>query len=484
LACIDTLSDRIASIDHFTVGIDSIDIHSNYFDFGDITLDHPQLKFELYPHGDNWSRLMAPSETLASTSDSTSSYSNPFVILANYIRTYIKDYVVSDYYADHIVMNSGEITYIDYTLQDPFNCELDSMQLSIDRLNTDLDRLKMNFETRINKAGIFQTDIAINPRDYQDMECRFDFKELPSTMFNPYMNYYVATPFTAGIISFENKTTINAGMLNALNTLFVEKPKTGAKVKNDTAMKLPIKLAVSLLKNVDGNIDLEIPVEGNLNDPEYKLRKAIWSIVKNLLLKAVQAPGNLLAKMSGDKEENLQDILITYGLNGFTDDQQLAIQKMAKPLLLKPELNLILTQNTDHDEELNAMITLDARRQFATEKGFIEITSENAPLIYATCNQISLQDSVFTVWLREKSHAASTMQSSLEMCKKITDKTAIENRLLKMHQEREQELMTKFISAGIAKDRIQINQTEITSLLTGDIARFKFEIVVDENKAE
>jgi hypothetical protein len=316
------------------------------------------------------------------------------------------------------------------------------------------------------------------------MECRFDFKELPSTMFNPYMNYYVATPFTAGIISFENKTTINAGMLNALNTLFVEKPKTGAKVKNDTAMKLPIKLAVSLLKNVDGNIDLEIPVEGNLNDPEYKLRKAIWSIVKNLLLKAVQAPGNLLAKMSGDKEENLQDILITYGLNGFTDDQQLAIQKMAKPLLLKPELNLILTQNTDHDEELNAMITLDARRQFATEKGFIEITSENAPLIYATCNQISLQDSVFTVWLREKSHAASTMQSSLEMCKKITDKTAIENRLLKMHQEREQELMTKFISAGIAKDRIQINQTEITSLLTGDIARFKFEIVVDENKAE
>lgn len=204
LTCIDPDDTEIAAVDEFAVDIDSIAVSSNYYDFGDIEITGPRLQFELFADGDNWSRLMAPAEAAISVSDSSSLYSNPFVLLANYIRTYVKDYIVSDYYADHITLRSGQLVYIDGTLNEPFACVLDSMYLDIDRLNTDLDRLKMTFGTRINEAGNFTTDIAINPRDYQDMECSFDFKNLPATMFNPYMTYYVATPLTQGKISFDN----------------------------------------------------------------------------------------------------------------------------------------------------------------------------------------------------------------------------------------------------------------------------------------
>lgn len=266
--------------------------------------------------------------------------------------------------------------------------------------------------------------------------------------------------------------------------LFVEQPKTGAKVKNETAMKLPVKLAVSLLKNVEGNIDLEIPVEGNLNDPEYKLRKAIWSIVKNLVLKAVQAPGNLLAKMGGDKEENLQEILITYGLSELTSDQQKAVTNMAKPLLIKPELNVIFTQCTDYEDELNAILLLETRKQYALEHGLI---SQNEPLNQENFDRlmaISIQDSTFTTWLTEKTQTSGQIVSIPEKCRKLIDVSLAENSLRTSHTEREKSLRFLFNQAGITNERIQFNITEVTNLSPGDIARFKYEIAVDEQKPD
>lgn len=484
LECLDPSNQKIASLQSFEIEIDSIQIATNYFDFGEILIDSPQLLFELYPDGDNWSRLMQTSDSTSVSIDSASAYSNPFVMLAQYLRTYIKDYIVSDYYADNIILESGQIKYSDFTLHEPFICEMDQMRLFVDRVNTDLERLKLNFSSSINKQGLFETNIAINPRDYQDMECEFDLTALSATTFNPYMTYYVATPFTSGEINFSNQTTIESGILHATNALFVRDPKTGAKVKNTTSMKLPVKLAVSLLRNVDGNIDLEIPVEGDLNDPEYKLRKAIWSIVKNLLLKAVEAPGKLLAKIGGDKEENLQDILITYGHTGFSKDQLVAIEKMSLPLINKPELHILFTQATDFEEELNTLALLDARKQFCFDTGMQQPSIEVSDEFFDKLSEISIQDSSFVAWLNKKSQTENQILSTLDKCKKITDESSLKQMLNETHAGRMTLLRDQLIKHGVASNRIQFNSTEITDLNPGELAKFKYEISVDENSPE
>lgn len=75
---------------------------------------------------------------------------------------------------------------------------------------------------------------------------------------------------------------------------------------------VPVRLAVSLLKDVHGDIKLDVPVEGDLNDPEYKIGKVIWQIVENILIKAVTAPFNLLAGLFSSNEEDMKEIPFNY----------------------------------------------------------------------------------------------------------------------------------------------------------------------------
>jgi hypothetical protein len=95
----------------------------------------------------------------------------------------------------------------------------------------------------------------------------------------------VATPFQNGKIKYVNVTSVINNQLDSKNTLDIERVKTGKKVKNATAMNLPVPLAVSLLKDVKGNIHLDIPVKGSLDDPKFRVGKVVWQVVKNLIVR-------------------------------------------------------------------------------------------------------------------------------------------------------------------------------------------------------
>jgi len=457
---IDSIGQSIATIGRFDLRMDSVETNSKYYDFGDITLTGPFIKFERYKEGDNWTRLMKSAASEEGVPVENSSYSNPFVIIADYLREYIKDYIVSDYYADHISLRNGAVDFNDFTLHDKFTAQLDSMTMDIDRLNTDNDRLRMQFATSLNKTGNFDLNVAINPRDYQDMEMEFGLKDFNMSIINPYMIYYVASPFAEGVMDYENKTIIASGIITADNKININKPKIGKKVKNSTAMNnLPVKLAVGMLKNPQGNIELDIPVEGDLKDPNYKLGKAIWNIIKNLIIKAAQAPVNGFVSLVGDKEENLTNITIPYGLDVLMPDQLRSLRKMAEPLRINDALEIEYTQWIDAQEEVNTLITLEARRKHAEEEGLLSKSEKKDKIKeYKTLLGIGVNDSLFVQWLKNKTGKKGVVESPIEKCKRIVDVSAMSALQQQYAKRREALLIETLVEKGVERERMVLKE--------------------------
>ena len=126
--------------------------------------------------------------------------------------------------------------------------------------------------------------------------------------FGPYTVHYVAHPILSGRTRYVCNTTIIDNQLQSENHILVEDFQFGKKMDITDAYNLPVRLAVGLMKDKDGNIDLKVPVEGDLDDPEYKVWPIVWQVLKNLVVKAVTAPAALIGRALGADEDDLKAV--------------------------------------------------------------------------------------------------------------------------------------------------------------------------------
>jgi hypothetical protein len=119
----------------------------------------------------------------------------------------------------------------------------------------------------------------------------------------PYSAKYAGYPILKGKLSMDVKYKVEAQKLQASNHLFIDQLTFGDKVESPTATKLPVLLAVSLLKNTRGEIDINLPISGSLDDPKFSVGGIIVQVIVNLLAKIVTAPFALLAAAFGGGEE-------------------------------------------------------------------------------------------------------------------------------------------------------------------------------------
>jgi len=126
--------------------------------------------------------------------------------------------------------------------------------------------------------------LLVSREGIENMNIDMSVKGLFLNRFSPYSRMYTAHRLTEGISSFTNKSEIKDSYLKRKNKLHIESVKVSKKDKTRNGSSLPMRLAVALIKDSNGNIDLNIFVEGSINDPKYKFGKIIWQIGKNLLV--------------------------------------------------------------------------------------------------------------------------------------------------------------------------------------------------------
>lgn len=174
----------------------------------------------------------------------------------------------------------------------------------------------------------------------------------------PYSLKYAGYPIEKGSLNVDLHYKLDNDQLTAENHLFIDQLTFGEHVVNDTETHLPVRLAISLLKNSRGQIDVNIPVSGSLSNPQFSLSSLIWSAVAHLIEKAVTAPFSLLANALGGgahgsaSAEQLQYIAFAPGSAALTDASREKLDTLVKLLSEKPEVKLELSGRADADIDM------------------------------------------------------------------------------------------------------------------------------------
>jgi uncharacterized protein involved in outer membrane biogenesis len=187
-------------------------------------------------------------------------------------------------------------------------------------------------------------------------------KGIDMPAFSPYSGKYVGYAIEKGKLSVDVHYHIEKGELTAENNVFLDQLIFGEKVESPDALAIPVTLAVALLKNRRGEIDVHLPISGSINDPQFSIGAVIVKVIVNLLTKAATAPFSLLGSLFAGGAE-LSEISFSPGRADVTADAEKRLQALSKALADRPALKLEITGEADpmHDPEALKRAILDRK---------------------------------------------------------------------------------------------------------------------------
>jgi hypothetical protein len=188
---------------------------------------------------------------------------------------------------------------------------------------------------------------------FTDVALKFENISLP--VFNPYSGRFAGYNIAKGMLTTQLQYQIVDRKLNAKHHIRIDQLEWGEATASKEAVPLPIKFATSLLKDVNGVIDLDVPVTGTLDDPKFSIGPIVWKIIKNILVKAVTAPFRMLGSLFKGGED-AQFVEFAPGDATLTATAAVRLAALAKGLAQKPELKLDIPIGTVAELDQPALI--------------------------------------------------------------------------------------------------------------------------------
>jgi len=199
----------------------------------------------------------------------------------------------------------GNANFADFTVEPDFQIAMEQLNGSIKGSSSDpAARSQLELEGQVDRYAPVNIAGQLNllsPLTYIDI--RGEFRNIDLTSFNPYSTKFIGYQIAKGKLSIDTSYKVEDERLAALHSVKVDQLEFGEKIDSPDAIGLPIKLAVALLKDSEGVIQLDLPVEGTVDDPQFKLGPVIWKAFVGLLTKIVTAPFAVLGNLFGGGED-------------------------------------------------------------------------------------------------------------------------------------------------------------------------------------
>jgi hypothetical protein len=240
-----------------------------------------------------------------------------------------------------IVLHASQANFADLSVQPNFATGIQSIEGTVLGLSSKArSRAKVDIHGAVDAFSPVAITGEVNVLSaalYTDLALSFRNMELST--FNPYSGKFAGYNITKGKLTTELHYKVDGRKLDAQHHITVEQLEFGEKTASKDAVSLPIKLAVALLKDRNGVIDLDIPVSGTLDDPTFRLGPIIWKVFVNILEKAVTAPFALLGALFGGGPD-LQFIDFRPGAADLDPAATSKVQAMVKALNERPQLKI------------------------------------------------------------------------------------------------------------------------------------------------
>ena len=351
-------------------------------------------------------------------------------------------------------LKNGEVDFSDASLFMPFATTISKLNGKL----TDIDKKRPSsgeFQGVVGKNGFAQITAKLFPFELkQNTDIKLDFKDIDLTDITPYSGQFVGYKIKKGKLNLNLNYSVTDSKLNGSNFINFDSLTLGEKVESKDAVNLPLSLAISILSDQNNQINIDLPVEGNLDDPDFKYGGVIWAAVKKLFADITLAPFRFLGNALGLGSKDLSSIDFLAGSSELISSEAPKIADFIKLTGSKPKMKLSITptyskldesfyKNKKLDQKINQIIA-------SSGKDYIAVLNELVP---------NLKD-------RNEKALREEALKGIEV-----DKA----KLVELANERANAVKEALIKAGLEAGRININdatssepkQNTYTSVLMG-----------------
>jgi len=351
-------------------------------------------------------------------------------------------------------LKNGEVDFSDASLFMPFATTISKLNGKL----TDIDKKRPSsgeFQGVVGKNGFAQITAKLFPFELkQNTDIKLDFKDIDLTDITPYSGQFVGYKIKKGKLNLNLNYSVADSKLNGSNFINFDSLTLGEKVDSKDAVNLPLSLAISILSDQNNQINIDLPVEGNLDDPDFKYGGVIWAAVKKLFADITLAPFRFLGNALGLGSKDLSSIDFLAGSSELISSEAPKIADFIKLTGSKPKMKLSITptystldesfyKNKKLDQKINQIIA-------SSGKDYIAVLNELVP---------NLKD-------RNEKALREEALKGIEVDKE---------KLIELANERANAVKEALIKAGLEAGRININdatssepkQNTYTSVLMG-----------------
>jgi len=271
-----------------------------------------------------------------------------------------------------IRFQNGKLDFADQSLIVKFAANIRKLNGAIVGLSSrPKSRASMELEGRVGEYGSVKIKGELQPfnvKSYSDV--MMIFRNVEMTDLTPYSANFAGRKIDSGKLSLDLNYKINKNQLKGENKIIMDSFVLGERVEGPNVVDLPLDLAIALLKDTNDRIDIGLPVEGNLENPEFSYGHLIWKALCNLITKIAIAPFRALAGIFGTDEKNLDTIAFEAGDTDLPPPEAEKLASLSKALQQRPQLSLEVQGQYDPVVDAPVLKALAVKRSLAMKMGF------------------------------------------------------------------------------------------------------------------
>ena len=250
-------------------------------------------------------------------------------------------------------ITNGIFSFEDKNLPIPFKTTVTKLNGKISEFkNIESSTTNLQLKGVVDEYGVAKITAIVHPTNIKFLtDINMVFNNIAIENFTPYSGKFVGREIKSGKLDLDLKYNIEKSNLDAKNNIVISKLELGEKVESPDAVSLPLDIAIALLRNSNGVIDINLPVSGNVDDPQFAIGSIIWKAFVNLMTKAVTAPFSLLGAMFNFSEDEIKTVKFDPLESEIGPIQKETLDKIAQILKSRSEIAIELTASFEENKE-------------------------------------------------------------------------------------------------------------------------------------
>lgn len=268
----------------------------------------------------------------------------------------------------NLKVSNGSANFADYSLPIQFKTSIHNLNGNVYAISSSKDEISyVDIDGEVDKYGSTQLKGSLesaNVKSYMDID--FNFRNLDLSAMSGYSAQFAGYKIDDGKLFLDLKYNILDSQLKSKNKIVIKEIKLGDEIKDSNVTKLPLGFAIALLEDKDGIIDIDMPIEGDVDKPDFKYGAMVWKVFTNLLIKAVASPFKFLGSMMGFDGDKLKNIDFEAAESIILPPEREKLDKLADVLVKKPKLLVAITPSFDKKRDTDALRLKKLKAQVLT----------------------------------------------------------------------------------------------------------------------